>query len=140
MKSLKDVKVGRPPVVKLHGEGATKRRIMDMGITKGVEDPRPQGCALGDPMELNVRGYGAQCGRPTRRRSRSLKEGLRPPLTLRQTWVCPPKLFPSPVTLSVYGVGTQGSFGKHFYFVIFSPKFGGEISMAAVAAVFQNES
>ena len=58
MKSLKDVKVGETAtVVKLHGEGATKRRIMDMGITKGVESHVRKGAPLGDPMELNVRGY-----------------------------------------------------------------------------------
>ena len=58
MKSLKDVKVGETAtVVKLHGEGATKRRIMDMGITKGVEIHVRKGAPLGDPMELNVRGY-----------------------------------------------------------------------------------
>ena len=58
MKSLKDVKVGETAtVVKLHGEGATKRRIMDMGITKGVEIHARKGAPLGDPMELNVRGY-----------------------------------------------------------------------------------
>ena len=57
MKSLKDVKVGETAtVVKLHGEGATKRRIMDMGITKGVEIHVRKGAPLGDPMELNVRG------------------------------------------------------------------------------------
>ena len=58
MKSLKDVKVGETAtVVKLHGEGATKRRIMDMGITKGVEIHVRKVVPLGDPMELNVRGY-----------------------------------------------------------------------------------
>ena len=58
MKSLKDVKVGETAtVVKLHGEGATKRRIMDMGITKGVEIDVRKVAPLGDPMELNVRGY-----------------------------------------------------------------------------------
>ena len=58
MKSLKDVKVGETAtVVKLHGEGATKRRIMDMGITKGVEIHVRKVTPLGDPMELNVRGY-----------------------------------------------------------------------------------
>ena len=58
MKSLKDVKVGETAtVVKLHGEGATKRRIMDMGITKGVENHVRKVAPLGDPMELNVRGY-----------------------------------------------------------------------------------
>ena len=58
MKSMKDVKVGETaPVVKLHGEGATKRRIMDMGITQGVEIHVRKVAPLGDPMELNVRGY-----------------------------------------------------------------------------------
>ena len=58
MKSLKDVKVGETAtVVKLHGEGATKRRIMDMGITKGVEIHVRKVAPLGYPMELNVRGY-----------------------------------------------------------------------------------
>ena len=44
-------------VAKLHGEGAVKRRIMDMGITKGVEIHIRKVAPLGDPMELNVRGY-----------------------------------------------------------------------------------
>ena len=58
MKSLKDVKVGETAtVVKLHGEGATKRRIMDMGITKGVEIYVRKVAPLGDPMELTVRNY-----------------------------------------------------------------------------------
>ena len=58
MKTLKDVKVGENAVVvKLHGEGATKRRIMDMGITQGVELHVRKVAPLGDPMELNVRGY-----------------------------------------------------------------------------------
>ena len=58
MKTLKDIKVGENCiVVKLHGEGATKRRIMDMGITKGVEIHVRKVAPLGDPMELNVRGY-----------------------------------------------------------------------------------
>lgn len=58
MKTLKDVKVGETAtVVKLHGEGAIKRRIMDMGITKGVEIYVRKVAPLGDPMELNVRGY-----------------------------------------------------------------------------------
>ncbi len=58
MKTLKDVKVGETAtVVKLHGEGATKRRIMDMGLTKGVEVFVRKVAPLGDPMELNVRGY-----------------------------------------------------------------------------------
>ena len=58
MKTLKDVKVGESaPVVKLHGEGPVRRRIMDMGITKGVEIFVRKVAPLGDPMELNVRGY-----------------------------------------------------------------------------------
>ena len=58
MKTLKDVKVGETvTVARLHGEGAVKRRIMDMGITKGVEVYVRKVAPLGDPMELNVRGY-----------------------------------------------------------------------------------
>ena len=58
MKTLREVKVGHSArVVKLHGEGALKRRIMDMGITKGVEIYVRKVAPLGDPLELNVRGY-----------------------------------------------------------------------------------
>ena len=58
MKTLRAVKVGDTVrVVKLHGEGAVKRRIMDMGLTKGVEVHVRKVAPLGDPMELNVRGY-----------------------------------------------------------------------------------
>ncbi len=58
MKTLKEVRVGEVcKVVKLHGEGPVKRRIMDMGITKGVEILVRKVAPLGDPMELNVRGY-----------------------------------------------------------------------------------
>ena len=58
MKTLRDVNVGEMAVVKrLHGEGAVKRRIMDMGITKGVEIHVRKVAPLGDPMELNLRGY-----------------------------------------------------------------------------------
>ena len=58
MKSLKDVKVGETAtVVKLHGEGATKRRIMDMGITKGTDVHVRKVAPLGDPIEVTVRGY-----------------------------------------------------------------------------------
>ncbi len=58
MKTLRDVKVGDTvQVVKLHGEGAVKRRIMDMGITKGVEVYVRKLAPLGDPVEVNVRGY-----------------------------------------------------------------------------------
>ena len=58
MKTLKDVKVGEDCVVaRLHGEGPVKRRIMDMGITKGVAIHVRKVAPLGDPMELNVRGY-----------------------------------------------------------------------------------
>lgn len=58
MRTLKDVKVGQTvTVVKLHGEGAVRRRIMDMGITKGVEVYVRKVAPLGDPIEVNVRGY-----------------------------------------------------------------------------------
>lgn len=58
MKTLRDVKVGQSAVVtKLNGEGATKRRIMDMGITKGVEVNIRKVAPLGDPLEITVRGY-----------------------------------------------------------------------------------
>ena len=58
MKSLKELKVGESArVVKLHGEGAVKRRIMDMGITKGVDVSVRKVAPLGDPIEVNVRGY-----------------------------------------------------------------------------------
>jgi len=58
VRTLKDVKVGETAVVKrLHGEGPVKRRIMDMGITKGVEVLVRKVAPLGDPMELNIRGY-----------------------------------------------------------------------------------
>ncbi len=58
MKTLREVKVGgTAKVVKLHGEGPVKRRIMDMGITKGVEIYVRKVAPLGDPLELMVRGY-----------------------------------------------------------------------------------
>jgi len=58
MKTLRDAKIGETvKVVKLHGEGAVKRRIMDMGITKGVEVYVRKVAPLGDPVEVNVRGY-----------------------------------------------------------------------------------
>ncbi len=58
MKTLRDVKIGKTAkVVKLHGEGPIRRRIMDMGITKGVEIYVRKVAPLGDPMELMVRGY-----------------------------------------------------------------------------------
>ena len=58
MKTLRQVKVGDTVrVVKLHGEGAVKRRIMDMGLTKGVEVHIRKVAPLGDPVEVNVRGY-----------------------------------------------------------------------------------
>ena len=56
--TLREVKVGdKCTVARLHGEGAVKRRIMDMGLTKGVEVYVRKVAPLGDPMELNVRGY-----------------------------------------------------------------------------------
>ena len=58
MKTLRDIPVGGTcRVVKLHGEGPVKRRIMDMGITKGVEIYVRKVAPLGDPMELNIRNY-----------------------------------------------------------------------------------
>ena len=58
MKTLRQVKVGETvTVVKLHGEGAVKRRIMDMGITKGVQVYVRKVAPLGDPVEVKVRGY-----------------------------------------------------------------------------------
>ena len=58
MKSLREAKIGETvKVVKLHGEGAIKRRIMDMGITKGTEVYVRKVAPLGDPVEVTVRGY-----------------------------------------------------------------------------------
>lgn len=58
MRTLKDVKCGSSvSVVKLHGEGAVKRRIMDMGITKGTDIFVRKAAPLGDPVEVTVRGY-----------------------------------------------------------------------------------
>lgn len=58
MNTLKDVKVGETVTVKrLHGEGAVRRRIMDMGITKGTQVHIRKLAPLGDPIEVNVRGY-----------------------------------------------------------------------------------
>lgn len=58
MRTLKDARVGETvKVVKLHGEGAVRRRIMDMGLTKGVEIYVRKLAPLGDPMELYLRGY-----------------------------------------------------------------------------------
>ena len=58
MKTLRDVKIGETAtVVKLQGEGAIRRRIMDMGITKGVEVYVRKVAPLGDPVEITVRGY-----------------------------------------------------------------------------------
>lgn len=58
MRTLRNVKCGETvSVIKLHGEGAVKRRIMDMGITKGVEVHIRKVAPLGDPIEVTVRGY-----------------------------------------------------------------------------------
>lgn len=58
MKTLRDVKIGETvKVVKLHGEGAVRRRIMDMGITRNVEVFVRKVAPLGDPIEVNVRNY-----------------------------------------------------------------------------------
>lgn len=58
MKTLRQAKIGDTvKVVKLHGEGAVKRRIMDMGLTKGVEVHIRKVAPLGDPIEITIRGY-----------------------------------------------------------------------------------
>ena len=58
MKTLRDAKIGETvTVVRIHGEGAVKRRIMDMGITKGIEIYVRKVAPLGDPIEVTVRGY-----------------------------------------------------------------------------------
>ena len=58
MKTFKEVKIGQSAIIKkLHGEGAVKRRIMDMGLTKGTEVYVRKVAPLGDPLELTVRGY-----------------------------------------------------------------------------------
>jgi ferrous iron transport protein A len=58
MRTLREAKIGQTvKVIKLHGEGAVKRRIMDMGITKGVEIYIRKTAPLGDPVEITVRGY-----------------------------------------------------------------------------------
>jgi ferrous iron transport protein A len=58
MKTLRQAKIGETvKVVKLHGEGAIKRRIMDMGITKGIDVYLRKVAPLGDPLEITVRGY-----------------------------------------------------------------------------------
>ena len=58
MKTLREVPIGATSkVVKIHGEGAVRRRIMDMGLTKGVDVTVRKVAPLGDPIQLNVRGY-----------------------------------------------------------------------------------
>jgi len=58
MKTLNELKIGETATVaRLHGEGAVKRRIMDMGLTKGTEVTVRKVAPLGDPIELTVRGY-----------------------------------------------------------------------------------
>ncbi|MDO4572385.1 MAG: FeoA family protein [Clostridia bacterium] len=58
MRTLRQARIGESVrIVKLHGEGAVKRRIMDMGITKGVEVYVRKMAPLGDPIEVTVRGY-----------------------------------------------------------------------------------
>lgn len=58
MRTLKEAKIGETvKVIKLHGEGAVKRRIMDMGITRGVDVHIRKVAPLGDPIEITVRGY-----------------------------------------------------------------------------------
>lgn len=58
MKTLKETAIGKTvKIVKIHGEGAVRRRIMDMGITKGTQVTIRKVAPLGDPMEITVRGY-----------------------------------------------------------------------------------
>ncbi len=58
MKTLRDIKIGKSAkVIKVHGEGPIRRRIMDMGITKGIEIYVRKAAPLGDPIEVTVRGY-----------------------------------------------------------------------------------
>lgn len=58
MKTLREIKIGGTArVVKVHGEGAVRRRIMDMGITRGVDIKITKVAPLGDPLEVTVRGY-----------------------------------------------------------------------------------
>ena len=58
MKTLREARIGDTvKVVKLHGEGAVKRRIMDMGLTKGVQVHVRKVAPLGDPIEVTIRGY-----------------------------------------------------------------------------------
>ena len=65
MKNLKEAKIGETVrVVKIHGEGAIKRRIMDMGLTKGVEVYIRKVAPLGDPIEVTVRGYELSLRKP----------------------------------------------------------------------------
>ena len=64
MKTLRDAEVGTTvTVVKLHGEGALKRHIMDMGITKGCQIHVRKAAPLGDPVEITVRGYELSLGK-----------------------------------------------------------------------------
>ena len=66
MKTLKDMKIGETVVVKkLHGDGAVRRRIMDMGITKGVSVYLRKVAPLGDPLEITVRSYDFQSVKAT---------------------------------------------------------------------------
>ena len=70
MKTLRQAKIGETvKVVKLHGEGATKRRIMDMGLTKGVEVYIRKVAPLGDPVEITVRGYELSLRKTPRRKA-----------------------------------------------------------------------
>ena len=65
MRNLRQAKIGETvKVVRLHGEGAVKRRIMDMGITKGVDVFVRKVAPLGDPIEVNVRGYELSLRKP----------------------------------------------------------------------------
>lgn len=72
MKTLKQAKIGETVRgVKLHGEGALRRRIMDMGITKGVDVYIRKVAPLGDPVEVTVRGYDSRSAKPRRKALKS---------------------------------------------------------------------
>ena len=79
MKTLRDAKIGETvKVVRLHGEGAVKRRIMDMGVTKGVEVYVRKVAPLGDPIEVTVRGYELSIRKADAAMIAVLEDGERP--------------------------------------------------------------
>ena len=129
MKTLRQAKVGETlKVVKLHGEGAVKRRIMDMGITRGVELNIRKVAPLGDPVEITVRGYELSIRKADARDSFTftirfppIAETIRtvPPVTKPRFSKCcltsglPPiffMIFSSPISANVKGIISLRSF------------------------------